>query len=125
MNLTEWIVQGEVGVSSKTMWAALMGVFPKAAGKGFTWDVPHDPDDFRRCMQFVEACQITMEQLQKIKEIVPWFAPIIDNWGQLVTMYVSHGNAELYNRLQELEKEAMILDGWIEKSPGYWIRENK
>ncbi|MCB0374546.1 MAG: hypothetical protein KDD04_01355 [Sinomicrobium sp.] len=47
MTLNEWIINGETGISSKTMWAAITGTVT-AGRKGYGFDVPHDPDDFRR-----------------------------------------------------------------------------
>ena len=79
MTLLEWITTGEVGISSKTMWAAIMGTFPLGHGKGWDFDVPHDGDDFRRCLELVNKCQLGKKDLQKVKNSVPWFAPFIDN----------------------------------------------
>lgn len=127
MNRDEWIVNGEVGISSKTMWAALVGVIPENSGKGFKFDVPHDPDDFRRCKLFVEQCGLTSQDLKIIKMRVSWFAPFIDNWAELNRLYAEESpNGEcpkLYAFMKELEEQSMVLAGWHKTSPYSWTRD--
>lgn len=47
--MIEWIATCDTGVSSKTMWSALMGVKRKK-----DLDIPKDNRDFRRCYDMVE-----------------------------------------------------------------------
>ena len=126
MTLLEWITVGEIGISSKTMWAALMGTFSEGQHKGFNFDVPHDPDDFRRCLKLVNECHLDKEDLRKIKEVVSWFAPFIDNWDKMVELWNEESPSsrcpKLYEFIQELENRAMIIDGWEQTSPGNWTR---
>lgn len=128
MTPLEWLFMGEVGISSKTMCAAILDQIPAGLGKGFDFDVPHDPDDFRRCFLFVQLCRISNKKLQIIKKRIPWYAPIIDNWNELVILYgqESPNNRcpKLYDRLIELENECMILDGWKKMGSGSWERED-
>lgn len=127
MTQTEWIVNGEVGISSKTMWAAINGAIHEKPHMGFKLDVPHDPDDFRRCKLFVDECAIAKVDFLVIKTVVPWFAPFIDNWDRLVELYneeLGSGKApKLYKFIQDLEEQSRILDGWKKMGPGHWTRE--
>ena len=43
MTPEEWIVNGEVGVSSKTIWAVMMGVVTDKQECNWRHDTPKDP----------------------------------------------------------------------------------
>lgn len=126
MNLNEWMVFGNVGVSSKTMWAAITGAVTEGK-KGWTFDVPHDPSDFSRCLEFYEQCNLTTNDLQKVKKVFKWWAPFVDNWEKMVALWneeLPTGSApKLYKYMQELEDESRILDGWVKTGPGSWQRK--
>ena len=81
MGLNEWIVNGSVGISSKTMWGVLMGV------KVERGDKPYDPDDFSRCYGLYKSCELKQFDLNKIARILPYWKPYIDNWQKLSLMY--------------------------------------
>lgn len=127
MTPIEWLFMGEVGISSKTMCAAILDQVPAGVRKGFYFDVPHDPDDFDRCYMFAIKCSLTADQLKLVKERIPWYAPIIDNWEELVTLYgqeMTSGRCpRLYKRLRELEEQSMSLDGWKKTGACEWTRE--
>ena len=128
MTLNEWIINGAVGVSSKTMWAALNGALHGNVHMGMALNIPFDPDDFRRCKLFVDECGLNDHHLQQIKIFIPWFGPYIDNWDELVGLleevkYRVHGRRNLYERMNVLRDEAMRLDGWKQNGPGSWTRE--
>lgn len=122
----EWIINGETGISSKTMWAAINGVTLKGVEypKNINFDVPYDPSDFNRCLKYVEDTGITKEQLQTVKEVFPWWAPFIDNWEKIVEIFKSELHLrsmhKTFDYIQELEKEARLLAGWKETAPGCW-----
>ena len=128
MPLHEWIVRGEVGTSSRTIWAALTGAVSQGKGSGY-FDVPFDPSDFCRCRKLVQQCNISTNDLQRVKDVFPWYGPYIDNWDTLNELYdleAHTGKCEkLYDYMQTLHEESMILDGW-EKIGNYsWRRKNK
>ena len=83
--LDDWIIKGDVGVSSKTMWAAIKGcdIGP------IYGDIPRDPDDFGRCYEFVKGCGISNDDLKIIYQRLPYWKPYIDNWEELCDMYES------------------------------------
>lgn len=118
MTIDEWIILGETGTSSKTMWAALKGISIDGKMKGYPFDVPGDGADFRRCYNFVEQCNITKEQLTQIKEACPWWAPFIDNWDTLCKMYEE--STPMYEFISKLYEESKILAGWVKVGNGCW-----
>jgi hypothetical protein len=110
MTLNEWIVNGRVGISSKTMWAVLQGI-------EYTGDKPYDPDDFSRCYKFVKQCNIADQDLQKISRTLPYWKPYIDNWQKLTEMYeqndrenwVNSKKIRMYEFMQELRTESDLI----------------
>lgn len=128
MTLNEWIVKGEVGISSKTMWAAITGAVT-TGDKGWKFDVPHDPDDFRRCLKFVTDCGIDDEQMLLVKNVFPWFAPFIDNWGKMLKLWIEESPKgrcpKLYDYMQDLENQSMILTGFVRDGKRSWEKEWK
>jgi hypothetical protein len=79
--LNEWIVNGSVGISSKTIWGVLQGIKVGRDNK------PYDPDDFSRCYTLVKQCNLQQEDLEKVSIALPYWKPYIDNWGKLTEMY--------------------------------------
>lgn len=132
MTQAEWILKGETGISSKTMWAAINGVATPEQKNGKRlgdYDVPYDPADFRRCYKYVNQTGLTKEELQKVKEVFPWYAPFIDNWDELVSLFEKELKRadkccpKTYELIKKLEIESKKLDGWIEISPNHWQRK--
>lgn len=95
--IDEWMVHGSVGISSKTMWAALKGldIDPKYGDK------PYDPCDFGRCYELVKYCNITKEDLQVISNTLPYWKPYIDYWDKLCEMYEAN-EANNWNTSKEI-----------------------
>ena len=83
MTLDDWIINGETGVSSKTMWACLKGVDIQRNYGG----IPYDPDDFSRCYKFFKECNLTFPELYVVSEKLPHWKPYIENWETLSDMY--------------------------------------
>ena len=111
MELNEWILNGRVGISSKTMWGALMGIKVKDNDK------PYDPDDFSRCWKLVTRCNVPISDLQKIVEAYPYWKPYIENWQKLTEMYernraekwINSKEVGMYAFMQELRKESDLI----------------
>lgn len=152
----EWIIKGEVGISSKTIWSVMMGIEKvKQACDGWNYDVPHDPDDFSRCWKLLVAFPEWKPRLNEVAKVFPKWTGFIREWDKLCDMvrqwyidseifvqkraaywklaederigikepvYEGHG---MYEFMQSLEKEGMILDGWVQDSPGGWHRPTK
>ena len=125
MNKTKmlaWIGTHHVGVSSRTMWCALMGVARDGDGSHSGFDVPYDWDDFSRCYDLVTYGEVTKEELQKVVEAFPFYKPIIDRWDALVEAYLSPGCKGVYQTLNDTRDEVMKLMGYVKMGGGYYCK---
>jgi hypothetical protein len=141
MKPEQWIVEGNIGTSSKTIWAVMMGVITQPSQCGRTYDTPHDPDDFSRCWKLLVLFPEWLKRLSEVGELLPKWKPFVREWDKLEEMYygwrvniekyleLSHKEQKkfkftdgMYDFVQVLDREGMLLDGWIEDSPGSWHR---
>lgn len=114
MTLNEWILFGDVGLSSKTMWAVVTGTVNDRNIKKFCANIPCDKSDFGRCYALWKECNLTDSDLNKIKDIFPIWKPFIDNWYELVRMYES--NEKMYKYMSKLvEKGRLNLNDNLDK----------
>ena len=104
--MIEWIGCHRVGISSRTMWCAIMGV------KCYKADVPYDADDFSRCYDLYKFSELTTADLQKVANIYPYWRPIIDQWDELCEMYVAKNYEGVNDRLNSMFDEIMELKGY-------------
>lgn len=111
--MIEWIATCNTGVSSKTIWCALMGVKRK-----INLSTPRDNGDFRRCYDMVEYGHITLDDLQIVKKQYPWFAPFVDNWKELSILFEEELDKRLYIRIRQLCKESDSIR--YEKNGGFY-----
>ena len=145
INMTpeQWIIEGEVGTSSKTIWAVMMGVVKGKKECNWEYDTPKDPDDFKRCWKLINAVPEWRSRLQEVADVFPKWIPFIREWDKLETMVIDWlVNVEaywglpsrkrkrfqftdgMYDFMQQLDKEAMLLDGWIEDAPGCYHKDH-
>lgn len=84
----EWVVQGEVGISSKTIWAVMLGVAdPHAENSWRIYDRPWDVGDFRRCYLLLELIPEWKPRLNKVAELFPQWKPYVEKWDELTALY--------------------------------------
>jgi hypothetical protein len=145
MKSNEWIIYGEVGVSSKTIWAVMTGVVTDKQRCDRYYDTPKDPDDFKRCWKLIGLFPEWKLRLNEVAKVFPKWIPYIREWDKLDTMIRQwfidieeyekfrrkyprkefNGFHGMYEFMQELDHEAMILDGWIEEGKGSWHRDEE
>ena len=120
--MIEWIGTQAVGVSSKTMWVALM--CPQCVNGNNCWDydIPHDADDFSRCYHLSKFAGLTLDDLRRVAKVFPYWKPIIDEWDNLVSAYVGMCFDRVFNILQEKDDEVMELKGFVKTSESTWER---
>jgi hypothetical protein len=124
--MIEWIGTQAVGVSSKTMWVALMCPQRINGNNSWDYDVPHDADDFGRCYHLSKFAGLTLNDLRTVAKVFPYWTPIIDEWGNLVSAYVGMCYDRVFNILQKKHDEVMKLKGFIKTSESTWRRvQNK
>ena len=122
--MMEWIGTHHVGVSSRTMWVALMGVARGVNDFNGGFDVPYDWDDFSRCYDLVQYGEVTKEELQKVVEAFPYYKPIIDRWDDLVEAYLRPGGGMgVFQILESTRDEVMELKGYKKQGQGYWVKK--
>ena len=123
--MIEWIGTQSVGVSSKTMWVALM--CPQCVNGKHSWkyDVPHDTNDFSRCYHLSKFARLSLDDLRKVEKVFPYWKPIIDEWDNLVSAYVGMCYDRVFDILQGKYDEIMNLKGFKKTSESTWVKENK
>lgn len=105
--MIEWICTHNVGTSSKTMWAGIMGVNTMAEYEYQTLSIPYDCDDFSRCHDLVKFCEVNpAEDFPNILQRYPWYAPIIRNWEELSRLYEAGNYTKVSDILSALRDEA-------------------
>lgn len=102
MRPEQWIVGRDTGISSRTIWAVMMGVTPERP-----W-VPCDPSDFGRCFRMLSVIPGWRERLPEVAAQYPRWAPLVERWRELEELYVEELQRpdrmapKLYKRMQEL-----------------------
>jgi hypothetical protein len=73
----DWLANGRVGLSSKTMAMIALGSPPKRI------DYPHDPDDLNRCLLLLEAAPGVRDVFPQIAAASKVWAALIANWSEI------------------------------------------
>lgn len=121
--MIQWIGTHHVGISSRTMWCALMGVANNEMPSYYGFNVPGDADDFSRCYDLVTFCEVTKEELQKVVEAFPYYKPIIDEWDNIVSAYVQGDYKRVFDIIHKRYDEIMELKGYKKQGYGYWVKQ--
>lgn len=80
--IARWFVDGEVGLSSKTMAAYLgFGIIPKRIS------YPHDVGDFRRCVQLLDCAPELREKIKEMRNLGNVWRALAENWQELEIRY--------------------------------------
>jgi len=108
-----WLERGELGVSSETIYRAFTGdrvVSVRAA------DVPHDPDDYRRCRALFDLIPEWRKDLSYLVMRYPWYKPFVNAWDEMDRLWDEEigdrkmGSApKLYALMKRLEAESRKL----------------
>jgi hypothetical protein len=114
-NFAEWLACGERGESSNAIVARVTGMPVGNYGVRST-GYPHDPSDFRRCMQLINQYPVLRSKLHQMRDVSAQWMQIVDHWDELEAIYETEhqradGNAPLlYKRLHELADKAVTGD---------------
>ena len=112
MFINQWIMTGRVGTSSKTLWVAMMDI---DMGEGTFGDIPHDPDDFSRCIDLMSLATIEQRALalKNVVKLNPVWIPFAREWKKLEKLYYEElpdGNCpKLYDLLEDLRMEGYAI----------------
>lgn len=126
-----WIVGGDTGMSSETIWSVMMGVPCRSPS------TPLDPDDFGRCWRLLVLIPSWRPRMPEVAKKYPQWTAMVREWDRLSTMYeaviadkdwpnqwTAAGKA-LYDSMQPLLDEGCIADGWTQDGPGCWSKGSK
>ena len=103
--VSEWLINGEVGISSSAMAAVSLGHRPRDTS------APRDPDDLNRCMKLVARCPQVKNSFPQIRELSKRWEAVIDHWDELSGMFVeevgwdwskARSAQKTYDRMKEL-----------------------
>lgn len=96
----KWLISGEVGMSSKAMLAAALGIEQKNKRH------PLDPYDFKRCLNMVDSVPFVKKYFYRVAYMSHVWANIIYNWDELEKLYSEESNTgscpKMYARMKEL-----------------------
>lgn len=109
--ITQWLANGDRGISSNAIVHHLTGVPCVRYGKPGN-DHPHDPDDLTRCVKLLERCPELAPRVGEMATRSPEWAALAGQWDELVEMLDfevpgwrngRHGTASAtYKRMREL-----------------------
>jgi len=109
MGWQAWLASDETGLSSRFMLRTMMPGCVPGERDGFQGiQYPHDPSDFGRCVQLLDAEPKLRDRLWMLTEHSGQWAALVGDWEHLEALYreeLPSGKApKLYARMQELLK---------------------
>jgi hypothetical protein len=76
-----WIVSGDVGQSSKTIWATMLGIDLGEDGTNH----PHDPADLGRCLRLLELMPEWKPRVPELAALEPCWRALVEHWDNLAS----------------------------------------
>jgi hypothetical protein len=102
-----WIVNGRVGMSSRSIYCHMMGVENKRG-----WDYPSDPDDLNRCLLLLDLIPEWQPRMHEMAAHGKEWKGLSENWDKIAFTFIdevglnwSHGDKA--GRTYAMMKEAM------------------
>lgn len=77
----DWLINGRVGQSSKSMAAMALGVKDDVVRE------PGDPDDLSRCIMLLDWAPGVRKVFHEIAKLSPYWRELIDDWGRIEMSY--------------------------------------
>jgi hypothetical protein len=97
-NANWWRINGEHGISSKTMFNCLNPKYPINNSRN---SHPSDPDDFRRCYLLLKAVPQFKQKLGRMKPISNYWSNLVDNWDKLELMLIEQMETKKSNGMYQ------------------------
>jgi hypothetical protein len=79
----DWLANGRVGLSSKTMAMIALGSTPERI------NYPHDPDDLNRCLLLLKAAPAVRDAFPKIAVASKVWAALIARWNEIEQAFLN------------------------------------
>lgn len=92
MRPEEWIISRDTGISSKTIWAVMMGL------EYHDPCTPSDPEDFGRCFRLLQNFPQWKKRLNEVSAKHPKWKSLIENWNKLEKLFIKEGSEDSSNR---------------------------
>lgn len=102
-----WYVDGELGIGSEAMACAVLDIKLNECDEwvGFV-SHPCDPDDFRRCVKFLDAVPEARQHMNKVAALSDVWARLVEHWDELEALfreeYPTKSTPRLYARMKQL-----------------------
>jgi len=111
LEVLTWLANGDVSDASKHIALRMANI--KMNGNA----TPIDPTDFKKCMDMLTACP-SIRDLSRLSYLVPYYAPYVDNWNEMVSLYETDVNdcfsePKLNEFMGKREKESAFIVGKI------------
>lgn len=111
-----WTNRGEHGISSCTIFYAFTAaVLWPLGGRPLKHaaDVPHDPDDFRRCRLLLDLFPEWRADLGPLVRLFPWYGPLVEHWDEMDRLWEEESPSrwcpKLYDLMKELEEQSRAI----------------
>jgi hypothetical protein len=105
--ILDWLFHGRCGISSKTIAAAMVGMESQDAC------TPRDYSDFKRCAEMLKACP-SIRNLSPVKVMLPFFAPLIDNWNEMIDILETEDPRECPAKLSRYIRARNVESNFIQ-----------
>lgn len=100
--IAQWFVDGETGLSSKTMAAYLgFGVIPKRVS------YPHDVSDFSRCVQLLDCAPELRKKIKEMRNLGNVWSALSEKWEELESLYAEEKGNEKCPKTYALLKKIL------------------
>jgi hypothetical protein len=103
--MERWLKGYDTGCSSMTIAVVLTDVNTPALYRDHIGDVPHDADDFGRCLRLLETMPEFATRLQGVADEYPIWQPLVSAWDELTGLYEAGALSELSDMIRELTVE--------------------
>jgi len=99
-----WLAQGNRGLSSEAIFTHLSGL--RIRTKPFDQDIksdhPSDSSDFRRCVEFLNACPTLRPHLHYMATVSPVWAALVRGWDTFEAWLYHNEGPRVTNAIQQI-----------------------
>lgn len=107
MKPIDWIIQGETGISSKTIWYVMMGG-TEPNNKWFG-GVPGDSSDFGRCYKLLALFPEWRARMPEVATINPEWTALVRHWDELTALYEQDDLSNFYGLVRQCIEEGKVV----------------
>ena len=75
-----------------------------------------------RTVDLYKFAELTKDNLQAVVAAYPYYAPIVERWEELCSLYEQGNYRSIYEILDSLRDELMELKGFNKVANGAWVK---